>query len=256
MSKRKHSFEVDGPPRIDVRIRSGDVTLKASSDDAVTVQLSGDTETVELTSVDATHDSVSVRSRPQKQRWFSKSMDVSIAAPAGGVVRVNLGAGDVIVRVPLDSLDVNVGSGNVRIDESVDEIRVKVASGDVSVRDKTTDATIVSASGDIRVSEVDEISVSTGSGSVILGAVAGTARIKSASGDLKIHDFSGPELVIKTMSGDVTVGLAPGKKIEAKISAVSGELRNRIKPSGTDPTGRMKLVVKSFSGDVTLRSPW
>lgn len=256
MSRRKHTFEVDGPPRIDVRIRSGDITLKASDDGAVTVRLSGDTETVELTSVDATHDSVSVRSGPQKQKWLSKSMDVSIAAPVGGVVRLNLGAGDVLVRIPLVSLDVNVGSGDVRIDESVNEIRLKLASGDVSVREKTAEASIVSASGDIRVNDVDEISVSTASGSVILGAVAGTARIKSASGDLKIHDFSGPELVIKTMSGDVTVGLAPGRRIEAKISAVSGELRNRIKPSGTDPTGRMSLIVKSFSGDVTLRSPW
>ena len=256
MSKRKHTFEVDGPPRIDVRIRSGDVTIKASGDGAVTVRLSGDSETVELTSVDATHDSVSVRSRPPKQRWFSKSMDVSIAAPAGGVVRLNVGAGDVLVRVPLTSLDVKVASGDVRIDESVDEVRVKLASGDVSVRDKAGEASIVSASGDIRVSEANEISVSTGSGSVILGSVAGTTKVKSASGDLKIHDFSGPELVVTTMSGDVTLGLAPGKKIEATISAVSGELRNRIDPSGDDPTEPMTLSVKSFSGDVTLRSPW
>ncbi len=256
MTERKHTFEVDGPPQIDVRIRSGDVTLKSSDDDAVTVRLSGNAETVELTSVDATHDSVSIRSRSQKQRWFSKSMDVSISAPAGGVVRLNLGAGDVLVRLPLASLDVNAGAGDVRIDESVDEIRLKLASGDVSVRDKTSDATIVSASGDIRVRDVDDISVSTGSGSVILGTVAGTARIKSASGDLKVHDFNGPELIITTMSGDVTVGLAPGRKVEAKISAMSGELRNRIKPSGSDPTGRMALSIKSFSGDVTLRSPW
>jgi DUF4097 and DUF4098 domain-containing protein YvlB len=256
MSERKHTFEVDGPSRIDVRIRSGDVILRASDDNTVTVRLSGNAETVELTSVDATHDSVSIRSRSQKQRWFSKSMDVSISAPAGGSVRINLGAGDVLVRVPLSSLDVKAAAGDIRVDETVDEVRLKLASGDVSIRDKARDVIVTSASGDIRVGEVDEISVNTGSGSIILGTVTGPARIKTASGDLKLHNFSGPELTVTSMSGDTTIGLAPGRMIDAKITAMSGELRNRIKPSDEEATARMTLSVKSFSGDVTLRSPW
>jgi DUF4097 and DUF4098 domain-containing protein YvlB len=140
-------------------------------------------------------------------------------------------------------LDVKAAAGDIRVDETVDEVRLKLASGDVSIRDKARDVIVTSASGDIRVGEVDEISVNTGSGSIILGTVTGPARIKAASGDLKLHNFSGPELTVTSMSGDTTIGL-------------SGELRNRIKPSDEEATARMTLSVKSFSGDVTLRSPW
>jgi len=256
MSDRKHTFEVVGPPRIDVRIRSGDVIIRPSGGETVTVELSGNTETVGLTTVDATHDSISIRSRPQRQRWFSRTMDVSISAPPGGSVRVNLGAGDVVVQVPLSSLDVHAGSGDVRIDETVDDLRVKVAAGDVTIRENVRDATIASASGDTRVREVGDISVSTASGSIDLGLVTGSARIKSASGDLKLHKFSGPELTVTTMSGNSTIGLVPGMTVDAKITALSGELRNRIKPSNVEKTRRSSLTVNSFSGDVTLRAPW
>lgn len=256
MSDRKHTFEISDAPRIDVRIRSGDVTIQPSDGKTVTVTLTGNAETVELTSVDATNDSVSVRSGSQRQRWFSRSMDVLIAAPPGGSVRINLGAGDVVVRIPLVSLDVSAGAGDVRIDEEVDEIRVKVASGDITIREKVRDASFVSASGDIRVQEVGDIVVNTASGSIDLGAVTGTARIKSASGDLKLHEFSGSDLNVTTMSGDSTIGIVPGMTIDAKITAMSGEFRNRIKPSKIDKTHRMSLTAKSFSGDVTLRAPW
>ncbi len=256
MSDRTHTFEVVGPPRIDVRIRSGDVIIRPSGGETVTVELSGNAETVEATTVDATHDSISVRSRPQRQRWFSRTMDVLISAPPGGSVRVNLGAGDVVVRIPLSSLDVNTGAGDVLIDEVVDELRVKVASGDVTTRKNVRDANIMSASGDIRVREASDIAVSTASGSMDLRVVTGSARIKSASGDLKLREFSGPELTVTTMSGSAIIGLVPGMTVDAKITAMSGELRNRIKPSKVEKTRRTSLTVKSLSGDVTLKSPW
>lgn len=256
MSDREQTFEVSGPTRIDVRIRSGDVVVRPSDGKTVTVSLSGNAETVDSTTVDATHDSVSIRSRSQRQKWFSRTMDVVISAPPGGSFRVGLGAGDVVVQIPLESVDVNAGSGDVRIDETVDDLRVKVAAGDVTTRDKVGDAMIASASGDIRVQEVGDIAVNTASGSIDLVVVTGTARIRSASGDLKVREFSGSELNVTTMSGDATIGLVPGLKVEAKITATSGEFRNRVKASATDKTKRVMLTVKSFSGDVTLRAPW
>jgi len=256
MSGRKQVFDVTAPPRIDVTIRSGDVIVGPSEDDTVTVLLSGSAETVESTTVDATRDSVSVRSRSQRQRWFSSTLDVVISAPPGGSVRVNLGAGEVTIRVPLMSLGVNTGSGDVRIDSAVDEVRVKVASGDVNIRDTVRDANIVSASGDIHVHEARDIAINTASGAVDLGTVTGTARIKSASGDLNIHEFRGSDLNVATMSGNATLGLVPGLSVETTIRTMSGEVRNRIKPSDAEKTRRVVLTVKSFSGDVTLRAPW
>lgn len=256
MSDRKHTFEVTEAPHIDVSTRSGDVIIRRSDDDSVTVVLSGNTEAVESASLNATPGSISVRSGSKGQGWFSRTMDVVISTPPGGALRVGLGAGDVMVRVPMDSVDVSTGSGDIRIEEPVQNLRVKVASGDVIVDAAVGEASVSSASGDIRVGMVDSIVVNTASGSVNLATVTDSARIKSASGDIKLREFSGSDIDIKTMSGDATIGLVPGLTIAANVKATSGEFKNRIKPSDAERIGRMTLNAISFSGDVTLRSPW
>lgn len=256
MSDRKHTYEINGAPHIDVSTRSGDIVIRRSDDDTVTVVLSGNKEAVETAVVDATSDSVTVRSGQKKQSWFSRTMDVVISTPPGGVLRVGLGAGDVMVRVPMESVDVSTGAGDVRINEPLKILRVKVASGDLLVDGGVREASITSASGDIRVGAVDDIVVNTASGSVDLGIVTSGARIKAASGDIKVREFSGTELDIKTMSGDATIGIVSGMTVSANVTAMSGEFRNRIEPSGIDPVGEMTLNAKSFSGDLTLRSPW
>ena len=78
--------------------------------------------------------------------------------------------------------------------------------------------------------------------------------IKSATGDIRIRKFAGTDLEIKTMSGDATIGLVPGMIVNAAIKTLSGDLRNRIKPSPGEKTGSMNLTVTSFAGDVTLKS--
>ena len=256
MSDRWNSFEVTGPTRISVANRSGDVIVGPSDGDVVTVQLSGDEELIDATIIDATPGAVSVRANEGRRGWSSKGVDVLITAPAGGALRVKIGSGDVIVQLPMDAVDVNTGSGDIRVEHPLNELRAKVASGSVLIDGAASDAVVSSASGDIRLREADTAVVNTASGSVEIGSVAVEASIRSASGDVKVHAFSGSNLDIKTMSGDVTVGLLEGLEVAAKITAMSGDFRNLIEPSGVETTRRAMLRVKSFSGDVTLRSPW
>ena len=56
------------------------------------------------------------------------------------------------------------------------------------------------------------------------------------------------------MSGDCAIGLIPGVVVKAQIKTMSGDFRNRIKPSAGEKTGTMNLAVTSFSGDVVLKS--
>lgn len=256
MSDKSSSFDVTGPTRISVTNRSGDVVVGPSDGDTVTVLLSGDKRAIDSTTVDATPGAISVRANEDHKGWFSKGVDVLITAPPGGILRVRIGSGDVIVRLPLEAVDVNTGSGDVRIEHSINELKAKVASGSVLVDGVVSDAVVSSASGDVRLTDADTVVVNTASGSVEIGSVTVETSIKSASGDVKVHAFSGSNLDIKTMSGDVTVGLVEGLEVAAKVKAMSGEFRNRIEPSSTETMHRATLRVKSFSGDVTLRSPW
>jgi DUF4097 and DUF4098 domain-containing protein YvlB len=156
--------------------------------------------------------------------------------------------------MPLAELVVSTGSGDIRIDETVGSTRIKVASGDVSLSDVVGDAEVTSANGDIRIPNAGDISVSTASGDVRIGEATRTITVKSASGDVTVKKFGGSDLEVTTMSGDVGIGLLPGLQVDASVKTLSGDFRNRIKPTEGDRTGSMSLRVKSFSGDVTLRS--
>jgi DUF4097 and DUF4098 domain-containing protein YvlB len=256
MTDRVVRFDVDGPPRIDISIAAGNVIVRPGTEGKVKVVLSGTSEMVENASVDITPDSVTIRSTSQEQRrrFFSKAMDVAVNAPAGVRVRVGIGSGDVRIRVDSEDVDVSAGRGDVRIDKVANDIRVKVASGDVVVAQCGRDFNANSASGDIRVEHVGEATVKTASGDVVIGTVENMCQVRTASGDVKVRDFRGSELDVSTMSGNVFVGLAPGRTVKASIKTLSGDFRNKVKPATSDKTGTMALSISSFSGDVTLTS--
>ncbi|MDK1018608.1 MAG: DUF4097 family beta strand repeat-containing protein [Actinomycetota bacterium] len=256
MTSRTESFDVSGPPRIEVSLRAGDVIIREADGDAVTVALSGDDETVETTQIEATTGTVSVRSGHQKHRWLFKTMDVVITTPPGGIVRVNLGAGDVAIAVRLESVNVKTGAGDVHLNEAVGDVRVKIAAGDLTIVGSVDDAVLTSASGDIHVDIVRDVVVHTASGTIDLGTVTNTAKIRAASGDVDIHEFKGVDLDIKTMSGDAVVGLVAGMTVDVKVALMSGEFRSTLTPSDGEKKHRMSLTMKSFSGNATLRRPW
>lgn len=238
MSEGSFRFKVDAAPRIHVKIRSGDITVRASKDGTVAVDLDGSSEVVDETTVEAISDSVTVRTRSHKHRWFSRSMDIDIAAPSGSSVRIHLASGDVNLHVPLKFLEINAASGDVVVGEEVGEAQIKVGSGDVFV------------------AKVDDCSIRTASGGIEVGEAVGIVIVKTASGDIKIRKASGRDVHLTSMSGDITVGLVQGLKIDARVSALSGVFSNEITPSSMEKTSCMSLVIKSFSGDVRLRSPW
>lgn len=254
MTDRVETYEVAGPPRIDISSSSGDIVVKAGDSDLVTVVLSGDAAAVENTTIDATPDSVVINTKTRKgnRRLFSRGVDIIVTAPEGGSLRIGSASGDVRVRLITDDVEVNSGSGDVRIDKESGHVRVKVASGRVVVDRAVSDADVSSASGDVTVGFAADARINTASGSISVGRVDGTARIKSASGEVRVKDFRGNDLDIATMSGDVSAGLASGRTVDAQIKTLSGDLRNRIEPSDGPRTGSMKLFVRSFSGDVTL----
>jgi len=256
MTDRVVKFDVDGAPTIDVSIAAGNVIVRSGTEGKVKVTLSGASEMVEGASVDITPDSVTIRSPRQERgrRFSSKAMDVAINVPDGVRVRVRIGSGDVRIRVDAEDVDISSGKGDVRIDKVTGYARIKVASGDINVTRCDGEFNAKSASGDIRVDHVRGATVKTASGDVVIGQADDIAQVRSASGNVKVRDFRGSDLDISTMSGNVFVGLASGRTVEASIKTLSGDFRNKVKPGAGERTGTMALNVSSFSGDITLTS--
>ncbi|MCL1594516.1 MAG: DUF4097 domain-containing protein [Actinomycetia bacterium] len=256
MSDRIETYDLREPPRIDIATVAGDIIIKPWNKMQAKVVLSGDADTVASTRIDASADSLSIRSDPNRRsrRWFAKAMDVIVSTPEGGTLRIDSSSGDIRIRVALEDVDIASASGSVRVDEPIGDARIKVASGDVRVDQVRRDIEVSSANGDIRIGVARDVVLSTASGSTRLGTVEASARIRSASGDVRVRDFMGSDLTIKTMSGNATIGLAPGRVVAAEIKTMSGEFRNKIAATDGPKHGRMTLTVTSFSGDVTLRN--
>ena len=253
MSERTETYDIAGPPTVALHLPSGDIRFKKGAAGVVVLRFDGSAKALDDLQVDTTSDSVTVRTNTEKKRrWLGGSVDVVATIPEGSNIVVRLGTGDVYASLPVGDTEIHVGSGDVRTDVIDGAAEVKVGSGDVRLGSVAGVARISSASGDVRVDAATEVTVNTAAGDLYLGTVTDIARVKSATGDIRVGKHSGSDLSIKTMSGDVHVGLVPGLTVNASVKTLSGDFRNRTKKSTAERIGTTKLTITSFSGDVPL----
>lgn len=253
MTDRVETYDVAESPAFDIQTNAGDVLVKEWDQSKVKIELTGDTNLVDAAIIDVTADLITVHSR-EKSRMFGRRVHITVTTPPGGSVRARVGAGAIRVRAEMNDVALEAGAGDIRVDEVVKDVTIRVGSGDIMLPEITGDADISSANGDIRIKSVNNLKISTASGDVRLNNVERSARIKSASGDVSVRRFAGTDLEIKTMSGDVRIGLIPNLEVKASIKTLSGDFRNRITASSGERVGVARLEVSSFSGDVTLVS--
>ncbi len=255
MTDRTEEFDVVGAPHVDVITAAGDVTLEESDDQRVAIVVSGNAELVDSTAIDRSGDTIIVRSDStgRRKRLFGRAVDVVVTMPPGGIVQISSRRGDIRVAVPLAQLDLRSGSGDVRIEEPVGEARVKIASGDVSVGHVRGDLAVSAANGDIDLGYVTDAVANAASGTIAVRVVEGVTRLKTARGDVRVWDFREGDLEIETMSGDVSVGLAPGRLVEADLKTLSGTVLNKIEPTDGESNDSMSLSVYTYTGNILLK---
>ena len=80
-----------------------------------------------------------------------------------------------------------------------------------------------SASGDIRVGTVGgALTASSASGDVSADRVGGDVEVGTTSGDVRLKRCDGDDIAVKTVSGDITIGLPSGIRVLPEISTLSG----------------------------------
>lgn len=253
MTDRVETYDVGDNPAFDIQTNAGDILVKEWDQSRVKIELTGDSNLVDAAVVDVTTDLITIHSR-EKSRMFGRRVHITVTTPPGGSVRARVGAGTIRVRAEMNDVALESGAGDIRVDEPVKDVTIRVGSGDIMLPEISGDADISSANGDIRIKSVNNVKISTAAGDVRLNNVERSARVKSASGDITVRRFAGTDLDVKTMSGDVRIGLIPNLEVKASIKTLSGDFRNRITPSSGDRIGIALLQVSSFSGDVTLTS--
>jgi DUF4097 and DUF4098 domain-containing protein YvlB len=246
----RHEFEVGPAPDIDVSVDSGRLLVVTGEAGRIVVDIDGRSDDWEIGQVGS-----AVTVRPAR-RWRTRSTRVHLVVPAGCRVVVRTATADVRLDGRFAATSVTTASGDIDVGPATG-LQVSTASGELQADDVTGDVELSTISGDARLGAVSgRVGITTTSGTIRLGGVAGDLTANSVSGDIRIARFDGDDLAVKTVSGDLEVGLPSGIRVSPEISTFSGSTRLPERRSEVDadtPRRRVRVAFKSVSGDITIR---
>ncbi len=251
MNERREQFAVGERPRLEVSLPSGDVRIVAGPPGTIEVVVRG--SDVERFVMEQRGDTV-VIGVLQARSWRRTSFDVLATVPVGTDVEVKLASADLGIDVDVGSLRASVTSGDLRACNVAEGATVKVASGDVRLGDVGGRLHVAGASGDVLVGACADVEISVASGDIHVRRADGRVEARTAAGDVRVGTFTGRHFACKTLSGDVYVGVPPGRTLDVDVHTLSGEVRSEFVPTDTPPPAgeRASIQVKSLSGDVVL----
>ena len=248
----ERTFEVSGPADLDVSLSSGALTVESGPPGSVSVTV--EAPTMEGWRLDQSGDSITV-SYERALIGRGGRARIRVIAPERSSLKANSASADIRARLPLDRVAIATASGEVLLGD-VGSLAVKTASGDVDVGVVSRDLAVRSASGDIHSVRVDgDASLTTASGDMHIETAAGAVSASSASGDLEVDVYLGEDIEAATMSGDVVVGLPPGRRVNLKANTLSGSVRLPERRTSGESAGgpTVDIGLKSVSGDLTIR---
>ncbi len=244
------SFPAGNAPGIEFRVASGRLDLVESNNGTVTVDITG--RGADNIIVEQIGDTVSIRE--ERSRFTDRSVSVRVAVPPHTATDITAASLDVYARVELGMVKARTASGQLDFGKiAAGELRS--ASGDINLDTCVGRCQISTASGDVRGRTIQgDLAVSTASGDVLVDTVMGRLDARSASGDIDVACCHGLSVSMVAMSGDVSLGLPEGRRVEAQIDSLSGDvtLPSRKAPSG-EAKETVRLRAKTVSGDVRLQ---
>ena len=246
---RRERFEADGPVRVGLNLPSGVASFLPGEPGVVEVSVEGDRADEFV--IERVGSRVLLRT-PESSRSRWDSFAVTVRMPPGCGLQVRAASADVMAEVDLGSLGVEVASGDLGVGNVRGDVAVRAASGDVEIGAVGGDAAVNTASGNIRLLEVKGRAVlNSASGDIRLGAALGALSASTQSGDLEVDRYEGGDLECNSTSGDVRIGLPPGRDLEVEVDTVSGDIRSDFS-TGDANGSSARLRVKTVSGDIAL----
>lgn len=246
---RRESLRIDGRTRVELNLPSGEAVFLPGEPGAIEVEVDG--RQADEFVVEKVGDTVLLHTpRSSRSRW--DSFGLTVRMPAGCDLEVRAASADVRSEVDLGSLRVDAASGDLVAANIAGDATVQAASSEVGLGNVAGDLAVTTASGDIRVRELEgRAALNTASGDVRVDGATGELVATTQSGDLEVGHYGGNDLECNSTSGDVRIGLPPGRDVDVEIDTVSGEIHSDFSPEDGDGA-TVRLRVKTISGDITL----
>lgn len=190
--------------------------------------------------------------------WFGKDVayQVTIRTPHGADVQGGSGSADFRGVGRFGTLEVRTASGDVWFDNVAGRANVKSASGDLRLGSTDGPATMTTTSGDAEIrSAHDTVNAALVSGALKVGEAGGDVKGRNVSGDLRIESFDRGRAELSTVSGDVQVGVLPGRRVWMDLVSRSGDTSCDLDVGDGEGSGApdVRIEARSVSGDIRVR---
>lgn len=180
----------------------------------------------------------------------SRSRDVQAAeqitvAYADGVLRIH-------TPEPKNQLFGPSGSPEITVQlPTGSRIEARTAGAELRTVGRLGDITFEGAYRQIKIDEAASVRLTALDGDVEVGRLDGPAEVSTARGDIRITEATHGTVVLRTQSGDISVGAATGVSATLDADTGHGRISNTLKNNGTPG---LDIRAKTSSGDITARS--
>jgi len=256
----KSEFDVTVPKafRVDIKIRSGDISvshlngevkLKTSGGDIVLEEIDGE--------VDA-HTSggdIEVINSTKSVRIKTSGGDIELENIGGPLVAKTSG-GDIVLRKSKTRIDLHTSGGSIEIKDIGGEVKAHTSGGDIDVVNTQGDVKVHTSGGDIDLRNIGGKLDATTSGGDIKGTIInGSVKTSTSGGDIDLKDVKG-SVEGKTAGGDISVEITLEdfkKNHGVDLRTAGGELVLYI-PENLPATIRAEIEISDRWDDYNIYS--
>jgi DUF4097 and DUF4098 domain-containing protein YvlB len=264
--QQSQTYEIAGPVRLHVENPCGDVRITTSPSGRAEVEVTalrddeGSIEAVEKTVIDLRGNDLTVEVPRRHGTFFGRDPKVRVAVrvPVDSALRFATASADVSAVGTYAEVRGKTASGDVTVEHAT-EVQLETASGDLRVDDVRGEAGLRAASGDIRIGHVGgPLRASVVSGDLRVEAADNGAHVEAVSGDIEVRSLAAGGVEVKTVSGDVTLGVPQGTRVKVDVSTVSGDLTSDVElgdspAAGGDEGPLVEITGRTVSGDLRVR---
>ncbi|MGE5227243.1 MAG: DUF4097 family beta strand repeat-containing protein [Planctomycetaceae bacterium] len=259
----ERTFDTPDGLEAEVRIPSGMVHVRASDRTTAHVVVEGFREPsdvdVTLTPLAAGGHRLLVEFRGKRSFGFlsvGREHDVRLEVPTGTRLTCDTGSADLDCVGTLGSVAYRTGSGDLRFVSVTGDVTAKSGSGDLQGQGVGGDLSAHTASGDVAVGVIrGSATVRTASGDIRIGKVDGRVQTASVSGDVELASLIGGVANVRSISGDLEIGVASGTGVYLDLASTSGDVSSDLDtgavPAEAGP--ELELTASTVSGDVRVR---
>jgi DUF4097 and DUF4098 domain-containing protein YvlB len=179
----------------------------------------------------------------------SKGRDVKAAEQtkvesADGVLRIETSAKNQFLG-PSGSIEVTVQL------PAGSRVEAKAASAEFRAVGRFGDVAFEGAYGQIKLDEAASVRLTAIDGDVEVGRLGGPADISTVRGDIRIAEAVRGTVVLRTLSGDISVSAAAGVSASLDAGTGYGRISNALKNDGT---AELDIHATTSHGDIAARS--